>query len=89
MLQGLPVYNQGKCSNSAPDFFNFLNVYFPKIFVTKTKMKKSDNKLSGEGQCLTGLSCYGDRHSGGGGGFCRSPQERDNYSLEYYLRKIL
>jgi len=29
----------------------------------------------------SGLSRYGGRHSGGGGGFKKSPQEHENYRL--------
>jgi hypothetical protein len=32
---------------------------------------------------------YRIRHSGGAEAFVKSPRERDNNSLEYYLRKIL
>ena len=29
------------------------------------------------------------RHSGGGGRFKKSPRERDNYQLVYYIQQIL
>jgi hypothetical protein len=33
----------------------------------------------------SGLSEQRGRHSGGGGGFVKSPQERGKYRLEYYF----
>jgi len=42
-----------------------------------------------DGSCIRVYLDMGVATAEGGGGFLKSPQERDNYQLEYYFHKIL